>query len=283
MSSELIINSTFSETRIAILSNGEIRELHVERERDKGIVGNIYKGKVVRVLPGMQAAFVDISIERAAFLYVGDIHADAADFAEFMEHEEDPEIDIANEEEEFTRRHLRAKTRSKDVTLIENLIKEGQEILVQIAKEAIGTKGARITTHITIPGRYVVFMPTVDHIGISRKIVSEEERFRLRKIVEGSLPKNGGFIVRTLAENKSHEVIQQDMEYLLRLWEQIQKTSEDSKAPALIHTDLDILLRAVRDMFTEDVERLVIDSEDGFKKVRLFVESYNPRLKDSIV
>lgn len=285
MASELVINSTFGETRIALLTNGEVAEVHVERERNKGIVGNIYKGKVVRVLPGMQAAFVDIGLERAAFLYVGDIHTDSSDLDDLIEDDDDGReeqgIDIENEEEAYAHRNARSKTR-KEPGLIQDLLKEGQEILVQVAKESMGTKGARITTHITLPGRYVVLMPTVEHVGVSRRIVNEDERRRLRNIIENGPKGVGGFIVRTLAENKSNEMIQQDMEYLARLWGEIQNNTKDTKAPVIIHNDLDILLRAVRDMFTEDVERLTVNSEEAFKNIRHFVESYNTRLKNSI-
>jgi len=282
MATELIINATFSETRIALLTNGEITELHVERKSDKGIVGNVYKGRVVRVLPGMQAAFVDIGLDRAAFLYVGDIHTDATDIAKYVDNEEEPEIDIANEEEAYTKRNLQSRHK-KELGNIQDLIKEGQEIVVQVAKESIGTKGARITTHVSLPGRYVVYMPTIDHIGVSRKIQDDDERRRLRRIVDESSRKSGGFIIRTIAANKNQDFIKQDIEYLIRIWEQTQKNSKKSKAPALIHTDLDIVLRAVRDMFTDEVDKLIIDSEKSFKSIRQFVDTYNPRLKSKVV
>jgi ribonuclease G len=215
-------------------------------------VGNVYFGKVVRVLPGMQAAFVDIGLERAAFLYVGDI------FPEFLEHGHGDEQELDDPEATVAEASPRNQPRAGQPP-IQDLLKEGQEILVQVAKDPIGTKGARITTHITLPGRYMVFMPTVDHVGISRRIDRDRERRKLREFVEKNRPKGAGFIVRTVCEGQPMSALKQDIDYLLGTWTKIQEGSKNAKAPALIHADHGLVLRVVRDAFTEEVDRMVID------------------------
>src|SRR4030066_1977518 len=182
MANEIIINVTPQETRVALLEDRGLAELYIERPKDRGIMGNIYKGKVVKVLPGMQAAFVDIGLEKAAFLYVTDVYGGMEDYEE-----------MGFQGEEIT-------TYFNPSSQIEDLLSEGQEVLVQVSKEPLGTKGTRITSHITLPGRYLVFMPTVDHVGVSRKIKDEKERRRLREIAQSIKPPSGGFIVRTARE-----------------------------------------------------------------------------------
>ena len=199
MGAELVINAASHETRIALIENGTIAELYIERSREKGIVGNIYKGRVIRVLPGMQAAFVDIGLEKAAFLYVADVFDAIEEYESLLydgtkKDEEPPEEQDGGDRPEFRPLHP-----------IEDLLQEGQELLVQISKEPLGTKGARITSHISLPGRHLVYMPTVDHIGISRRIEDEEERERLREIVERLKQPGSGYIVRTVSEGKSEE------------------------------------------------------------------------------
>ena len=193
MGSELVINTTSHETRIALIENGTITELYIERSKIKGIVGNIYKGRVIRVLPGMQAAFVDIGMEKAAFLYVADVFDAIEEYETFLDAGE--KKDENGEGREY----------HPVMHPIEDLLQEGQELLVQVSKEPIGTKGARITSHISLPGRHLVYMPTVDHVGISRRIEDEEERERLKEIVERIKPAGSGFIVRTVSEGKSEE------------------------------------------------------------------------------
>src|SRR5512137_1237451 len=180
MANEIVINATLQETRVALLEEGVLAELYIERTKDRGIMGNIFKGKVVKVLPGMQAAFVDIGLEKAAFLYVSDVHGGIEDY----------------EEMGFPGEEMPAYFSSPS-SQIEDLLSEGQEILVQVSKEPLGTKGTRITSHITLPGRYLVFMPTFDHVGVSRRIKDEKERRRLREVVQGIKPPAGGFIIRT--------------------------------------------------------------------------------------
>jgi len=198
MANEIIINVTLQETRVALLEEGVLAELYVERTKDRGIMGNIYKGKVVKVLPGMQAAFVDIGLEKAAFLYVSDVYGRVEDYEE-MGFQRD-EIPL----------YLNPPSQ------IEDLLSEGQELLVQVSKEPLGTKGTRITSHITLPGRYLVYMPTVDHVGVSRRIKDDKERKRLREIVQGIKPSSGGFIVRTASEGAEPDEIRNDMDFLLR-------------------------------------------------------------------
>ena len=188
MDSEIIINVTRDEIRVGLLEGGQVAEFYVERKRDASIVGNIYKGKVVKILPGMQSAFVDIGLEKAAFLYVTDIHSDLEEFAPFLE-----------EEEKVNSIDLVSQKGKPDLT-IEELLQEGQEILVQVSKDPIGSKGARVTSYVTIPGRYLVLMPNVEHVGISRRIPDEDERTRLRTIVEEIKPKGYGLIIRTASE-----------------------------------------------------------------------------------
>ncbi len=265
MTKELVICTTSHETRVALLEGGHIAELYIEREREMGIVGNIYMGKVIRVLPGMQAAFVDIGLEKAAFLYV----ADVLDEMEQVERtiEGDEPVPEQGESGELA-----------SLPPIEDLLKEGQELLVQISKEPIGTKGARITSHISLPGRHLVYMPTVDHVGISRRIESEDERERLRKVVESMREPGTGFIVRTVSEGKSEDELRGDMEFLVGLWEDLSADIDERKAPSLIHSDLDVTSKVLRDILTEEIKRIVVDSKEEYDKIIRFIRTFMPRL-----
>jgi ribonuclease G len=271
MPNEVVINATSHETRIALIENGTIAELYIERSRVRGIVGNIYKGKVIRVLPGMQAAFVDIGLEKAAFLYVADVFEAIEDYETFMEGNSSKGEGEAEEGEHVSSVHP-----------IEELLQEGQEILVQISKEPIGTKGARITSHISLPGRHLVYMPTVEHVGVSRRIENEVERERLKEIVESTKPSPGGFIVRTVSEGKSEEDLLTDMQYLTTLWEEIVKKNEKGHAPSLIHSDLDVTQKVVRDILSEDVDRIVVDAKPEYDKIVHFISTFMPKIKYSI-
>ncbi|WP_305044669.1 Rne/Rng family ribonuclease [Geoalkalibacter sp.] len=272
MAKELVINTTSQETRVALLENGHIAELYIERSRERGIVGNIYKGRVIRVLPGMQAAFVDIGLEKAAFLYVADVFDEVEAVEKFIDGGSHGPPGAGEE----------AEVEARVLPPIEDLLKEGQEILVQVAKEPLGTKGARITSHISLPGRNLVYMPTVDHVGISRRIESEEEKDRLRAIVEGIRPAGSGFIVRTAAEGKSEEDLRLDMEFLLNLWQDVTRRKEGRGAPSLIHSELDVICKVVRDILTEDVRRIVVDSRDEYAKIERFIGTFMPKLKYSM-
>jgi ribonuclease G len=268
MGNELVINTTSHETRIALIENGTIAELYVERSRVKGIVGNIYMGRVVRVLPGMQAAFVDIGLEKAAFLYVADVFDAMEEYESFMD-------GTAKKEEQ-------GEMDEHPLHPIEDLLQEGQELLVQVSKEPIGTKGARITAHISLPGRHLVYMPTVDHVGISRRIEDEEERERLKEIVDRIKPPGGGFIVRTVSEGKSEEDLVADLHYLTKLWEEVAKKKEKAHSPHLIHSDLDVTQKVVRDILTESVERIVVDAKPEHDKIVQFITTFMPKMKYSI-
>lgn len=265
MTKELVICTTSHETRVALLEGGHIAELYIEREREMGIVGNIYKGKVIRVLPGMQAAFVDVGLEKAAFLYVADV-LDEMEQVERTIEGDGPAPEQADGGELLA------------LPPIEDLLKEGQELLVQISKEPIGTKGARITSHISLPGRHLVYMPTVDHVGISRRIECEDERERLRKVVESMRSPGTGFIVRTVSEGKSEDDLRADMEFLVGLWNDLSGDIDESKAPSLIHSDLDVTSKVLRDILTEEVQRIVVDNKDEYNKIIRFIRTFMPRL-----
>ncbi len=446
----LVINAAGAETRVALVENGTIHEYYLERKREKGIVGNIYKGRVVRVLPGMQAAFVDIGLEKAAFLYVGDVYGDP-DFSEefeLTEGEHPTEVPDVPDEQEAEAEEARAQAapagsvpaltpvptpvpdaaspvpdavaaapegvapsgasgpeaapaepppppltaipltneigmapvpavpgllvppladaepdraaamapdaqapaesapaaapaptpapsapasdrrevrdrdaarearpergdrerrrdrddrarrdardrdragrngreekRSKEPKNIEDLLKEGQEVIVQVAKDPIGTKGARITSHISLPGRHLVFMPTVDHIGISRRIEKDSERRRLRDVVDRMRPEGTGFIVRTVAENVEAPKLEADIRFLIQVWNEIIRTKDKVSAPAILHGDLDLILRATRDLFTAEVGKLVIDDRDEYERILRFVHEQAPHLESQI-
>lgn len=269
------MNVTPGETRIARMENGAVAELYVERDADEQIVGNVYKGIVTRVLPGMQAAFVDIGLEKAAFLYVTDVVADLFDMGD-----EEEEADTENAEEAKVRQPPRR--RRGPVPRIESILKEGQTLVVQVAKAAIRTKGARITCHVSFPGRYVVFMPTIDHVGVSRRLGSHEERVRLKNILLKNRGSKGGFIARTISAGAVEEHLIKDMTNLHEIWAEIEKKHDTARAPALLHQDLSLVLRSVRDFMSEDVDRLVIDSEEDYNAVLKFMEQFMPDLANHV-
>src|SRR5208283_1458238 len=271
MTSELVINVTREESRVALLDGGQVVEQYIERKRDTSLVGNIYKGEVLKILPGMQSSFIDIGLEKAAFLYVADIMRDTEDYyAAFLDGEtEYQELYAANE--------------CKEESLsIEELIQEGQELLVQVSKDPIGTKGARVTSYVTLPGRYVVLMPNVEHIGISRRIEDEEVRASLKDIAAEIKPNGFGLIMRTACEDATPDEIRRDLEFLILLWDSIQKKKEKVSAPNLLYSDLDLVFRSVRDFMSHNVERLVIDSTEEYGRLREFVGTYFSRLIDKI-
>ncbi len=415
MSSVLVINAAGRETRVALVEQGNIAEFYLERKKDRGIVGNIYKGRVTRVLPGMQAAFVDIGLDKAGFLYVGDVLFDpdvTRHQFDLTEGENDDDVDEVPEETEVVAdatppngaasaegapapsevepapsaprppstsgaevvaaavaeanpapsgaevvaaavfestpapsadavpasggevvaaagetqgapiqlveeakleaqrtqapRDVRFKEKEKKdgnrgergergdrekrkseppkkQQKIEDLLKVGQEVLVQVSKDPIGTKGARITSHISIPGRHLVFMPTVDHVGISRRIGNEKERRRLRDTVDRLRPPGTGFIVRTVAENVPQEKLEADIRFLIEVWNETVKKNEKVHRAGLMHPDLDLILRATRDLFAQDIEKLIIDDREEFERVQRFVEAQDPALKERVV
>ncbi len=279
MENYLLVNATSYEIRIALMENGTLVEYHLEQPREKGLVGNIYRGKVVRVLPGMQAAFVDIGLERTGFLYVDDVHI-TTDELENRLLSSDRERSCCSDSETVM---PEPSAIHRSDTTIEDLLIEGQDVLVQICKEPIGTKGARLTCHITLPCRNLVFMPMTDHIGISRKIENEEVRQRLRQEIESLRPEGKGFIVRTVAaENATRGDLEADMEFLLLLWSDILTMAEKTPAPALVYEDLDITLRAVRDLFTPDTNQVLVDDRRTFERVLHFVDTFIPQLSSKV-
>ncbi len=261
------------------MEGGHLVELHVDRGVDRGYVGNVYLGRVVRVLPGMQAAFVDIGLDRAAFLYVGDIWPQMFDH----KHADDDEDATAVDEDATVLEEAPPRESPRPgQPAIQDLLTEGQEIVVQVAKDPIGTKGARVTTHVTLPGRYLVFMPTVDHVGISRRIAKDRERRRLREFVDKNRPKGAGFIVRTVCATQTNQTLKQDMNYLVGIWEKVQAASKTRKAPAPLHIDHGLVLRMVRDAFHDDVERMVVDTAKLHEEVCAFMDEFSPALKEKV-
>ena len=278
MSTELIINARPYETRVALVENGTVAELYIERRTGQELVGNIYRGRVVRVLPGMQAAFVDIGLDRTAFLYVSDVHREFQDIEQMMLQSGTD----ARDEEDNELEKLPFDSRTYPALPIEDLLQEGQDIMVQIAKEPYGTKGARVTSHISLPGRHLVLMPTLSHIGVSRKIEDRDERERLRNLVQELRPNHMGYIVRTVSEGATKEKLKAEMDFLLKLWQTIRVRMEKLSHPGLLHKDLAISLRAVRDLFTKEVDKLVIDSLEEYENIMEFINTFAPRLKYSV-
>ncbi|WP_319522735.1 Rne/Rng family ribonuclease [uncultured Desulfosarcina sp.] len=278
MYKKIIINVADHETRVALVEDETIAELFIERKGSRDNTGNIYKGRVQRVLPGMQAAFVDIGLNQAAFIYVDDVIRE--NFKEIEDHFTCEDADEENSVEEDAQAEYHPRTENEN---IEDLITEGQEVLVQVSKSPIGTKGARITSNISLPGRFLVLMPTSSHIGISRRIEEENERQRLKDIVaELSGNSEMGYIVRTAAEGVQSEKIAYEMGFLKNLWCNIQKKYQTAATPSLLHQELNLSLRAVRDLLIQEAEKLVIDSKKDYESVLAFLDTFNPSLKDSV-
>ena len=253
MSTEILMNVTPTETRVALIENGILQEVHIERQAKRGLVGNIYVGKVSRVLPGMQAAFVDIGLDKAAFLHASDI-VNQIEQAEGLVRGTMPVADIGQ------------------------LVRPGQHILVQVVKDPLGTKGARLTTDITIPSRYMVLMPQSPHVGISQRIEDEQERLRLKRAAEPYCDDEGGFIVRTAAEGASDDELQRDAKFLRRLWDMIQKRRKSMRKIGLVHEDLNLSCRILRDFVGDEIERIRVDSRVTFDLLKEFVKEFIPEL-----
>jgi ribonuclease G len=262
---EIVINADPTETRIAVLEDAQLVELLVERASERRIVGDIYKGRVTAVLPGMQAAFVDIGLERTAFLHVSDMVETMLDLEAFDLDEESPQ----------PRRHEKTPE-------IQDLLHKDQEILVQIVKEAIGTKGPKVTNRISLPGRYLVLMPGMDHIGVSRKIADRSERYRLKNILRDLKPKNAGLICRTAGEGKGRKEFEQDVKFLVGLWKEIEQKAATLQAPALVHQEVTLVTGLIRDLFTEEVDRVAIDSQEIYRQILNYLRSFAPELKSRV-
>jgi ribonuclease G len=256
MKEEMLINVTPREVRAALVENGVLHELLIERASRRGLISNIYKGRVSRVLPGMQAAFIDVGLERTAFLHASDIARNP--------HEEAPDRDTEPN--------------------IRDCVQEGGQLLVQVLKDPLGTKGARLTTYVTIPSRFLVMMPNSGGVGVSGRIEEEAERERLRSLVENMIPpqSNAGYIVRTAAEGASADALRADMMFLQKLWEAIAETARNAKGGELVHEDLPLPLRVLRDMLSPDIERVRVDSEPAYRRMREFAERFIPHLAPMI-
>jgi ribonuclease G len=283
MLKELVVNCAPHETRVALLENGTIVELFIEREDETSIAGNIYKGRVQRVLPGMQAAFVDIGFEQAAFIYVDDV-LDTESHKMFSQFEQDPDMEAETdaEEEDLSMDKQTWKPAPSSDTAIEDLLSEGQEILVQVSKSAIGSKGPRVTTHISLAGRYMVLMPTVDHIGISKRIENESERTRLRDLLLSIRKNEFGYILRTQSLGVTVDTIQKEMDFLTNTWEEIQNKNRITSAPSLVYKDLTVTYRAVRDLLANEADKLIIDSPVEYERVQQFLRKLMPDVNLSV-
>ncbi|NMP15711.1 ribonuclease G [Thalassotalea sp. Y01] len=257
MSGELLINVTPSETRVALIENGTLQEVHIERNAKRGIVGNIYLGKVIRVLPGMQAAFVDIGLDKAAFLHASDIRTRLITSGE-------------------------SNSNDNEVADIRTLVHEGQYLMVQVVKDPLGTKGARLTTDLTIASRYLVMMPNSSHAGVSQRIEDEEERNRLRNIVLPFCDDDGGFIVRTAAEGAGEDEMVHDAEFLRRVWSKVRERKQRKQTDLALYQDLHLACRIIRDFVGSGLERIRVDSKLTFEQISEFTEEFVPELKDIV-
>ena len=291
MAKELVVNQTHNESRIALIENGEILDFLLERHNQKNesypIVGNIYLGRVLRVLPGMQSAFIDIGQERAAFLYVDDAYLPTLDEQREMQSRIDTSLESSKRLGEIIPDELSSLTETVDMKFrpdvkIQDFLKEGDEIVVQIAKEPISTKGPRVTRHITLAGRHIVYMPFIEHTGVSRRIESEEERKRLKDILDSIRPEGVGIIARTVAETQSYKVLKNDYNNLVKIWKDVQKRMEKAKAPLELHQDLSFIQRALRDIMDEDVDNIIADSKAAVKQIEKFIQRFTPHHKAKI-
>jgi ribonuclease G len=272
MTKEMIISTNGHETMVAILEDDLVAEIFVERERQRGVVGNVYKGRVSKVLPGMQSSFIDLGLERDGFLYVAEVIDTLEEFEK---------LEAADDEESRPPKERDKDAPARPQPKIEDLLKEGQEILVQVVKEPLGTKGARLTSHVTMPGRFLVFMPTVDHVGVSRKIESREERARLRGIVREFRDAHGftgGVIIRTAAAGRPKEDIVADLEAFHAIWTDIRQKMESSRAPAVVYREASLVGKLLRDLLTDEFQAIRIDNAQEYQRVLELVQRILPTL-----
>ncbi len=262
MTYSLVVNCSPHEIRVALLEDGQISEFFLERRKDASLVGNVYKGRVTRVLPGMQAAFVEVGLERAAFLYVADVTQ-------------------GRRADDSTSTMSEARQDGFHPP-IQSLLHEGLVFMVQVAKEPLGTKGARVTSHVSIAGRHLVLMPTVEHVGVSRRIGDDEERRRLKEILETLVPTGIGIVARTAAEGRSGEELGADLEFLRQVWNDILGRSESGGAPVTLYEDLDLLLRSARDLVTPELESIYIDDPVEYQRLKTFMTRFVPRYADRV-
>src|SRR4051812_36086066 len=277
------MNTTARETRVAILEDDVLVELMVDRPDAARMVGDIYKGRVEAVLPGIQAAFVDVGTEKAAFLHVSDVALDD-------EEDDDEPAAPAADDDAGDAAGVNGGgggggggRRQRGYPPIQDIVKKGQDLLVQVSKEPIGTKGPRVTAHISLPGRFVVYMPGSDHVGVSRKIEDREERSRLRALAREALPaKSGGVIVRTVGEELTRETFERELRSLMQLWKQIQKKASRSRAPAAVHREAKLVAGIIRDLFSQKVDSLIVDSQQVHDDVRAYLEQVDPSLIERV-
>jgi len=263
MARVLLINRRPEQRRVALIENGVTTELFFEHLKDQGLVGNVYKGRVVRVLPGMQAAFVEVGLQRTGFLFVGDVAR--------------PDNEDDDDDEGEGR-----QGRADKYPPIDTLVANGQPLLVQVTKMPMGNKGARLSTHISLPGRHLVYMPTVEHVGVSRRIQDVDERARLKAMAMKAKPAVGGLIVRTASEGLDEKEIAEDVRFLTELWADIQKRGLDARPPTIIHEDFDLTLRSVRDLLTDEEDRVVVDSDQELERIVDFVRRFMPDFEGNI-
>ncbi len=248
MSDEILVNVTPTETRVALVEDGLLQEVHIERERNKGLVGNIYKGKVQRVLPGMQSAFIEIGLEKSGFLHIADILQE---------------------------------TEQSDEAVISDLLYEGQSLLVQVMKDPLGNKGARLTTQLTLSSRYLVYLPQVEHVGVSKRIDNEDEKQRVKTIVtelKNTLNLPGGFIVRTSGEGFSRDEYLSDIQFLVQLWNELQQQHKNQIAPAVVYKDMSLYMRTIRDLVKVNIDRVRVDSKDVMQQMSVFASTFEPKI-----
>ncbi|PCI41993.1 MAG: ribonuclease E/G [Proteobacteria bacterium] len=270
MPAELLVNTTPFETRIARIENGLAEEIYIERERERGLKGNIYKGRVQRVLPGIQAAFVDIGMHKSGFLYAGDIAAPEAEPLDDTSEDERNSSEGDDAENNAPRRRM--------IPPINTLVREGQEILVQVSKDPIASKGPRLTSLLSLAGRYLVYLPALEHVGIARRMEGQEERERLLAIGHDIRPDNAGLIIRTVAEGHSKEELQDDLNFLIRLWSDIEKRSKNTITGSVIHAELSLHLRVMRDYVDDEVQKIHIDSKETYQSMKKFADNFMPEV-----
>ncbi|MDQ6971442.1 MAG: Rne/Rng family ribonuclease, partial [Mariprofundaceae bacterium] len=274
MSVELLVNVTPFETRVARVENGLAEEVYIERERERGLRGNIYNGRVQRVLPGIQASFVDIGLPRAGFLYAGDIAQPESKVSDAQEADEtDGKEDEASSP---------AQTTQRQIPEINTLIRENQHLTVQVSKEPIASKGPRLTSLISLAGRYLVYLPGHDHVGIAHRIEDSDERSRLLELVNDIKPDGCGIIVRTVAEGRGQDELKLDLDYLLRLWADIENRMQHAAPASLIHNELNLYLRMMRDFVDADVEKIHVDSRDAYERMLSFAKRFMPEVADRL-
>jgi ribonuclease G len=279
---QIIINSTPQEARVATMENARLLEIQIERVRERSLAGSICKGRVLRVLPGMQAAFVDIGLEKAAFLPGADFFPLSADEYALRETQGETADAPSPAEAPSDGAEATGGRRARVLPPIEERLQKGQDVIVQISKEPIGTKGARLTSNISLPGRYLVYLPYSNQIGISRRLASEEERQRLREAVEAVASESGGIIIRTACEGVSKREIQSDLRLLRRQWQHLSRKAESLPAPAILHQELDVILRTMRDLSASDVTRVVVDNRRDYQRILDFTDEVMPRARPRV-